>query len=74
MPGVALLAPVEANAVFLRLEPSLQAALLARGWRFYTFIGGGARFMFSWNADAEQIDRLLADFAGCATAIAGPDA
>ena len=66
LPGVTLLAPVEANGVFLRLEPSLQAALLARGWRFYTFIGGGARFMFSWNADEAQVDQLIADMAACA--------
>ena len=26
------------------------AALRDRGWRFYTFIGGGARFMFAWDA------------------------
>ncbi len=63
IPGVTLLAPVEANAVFLSLAPPLQTALLAAGWRFYTFIGGGARFMFSWNANDEQIDRLLADMA-----------
>jgi threonine aldolase len=27
------------------------AALRARGWSFYTFIGGAARFMFSWDTD-----------------------
>ena len=65
VPGVALMAPVEANAVFLTLAPALEAALLAKGWRFYTFIGGGARFMFSWNADEAVIDALLADLAAC---------
>ncbi len=71
VPGVALVAPVEANAVFLHLDAALEAALIAKGWHFYTFIGGGARFMFSWNADDAEIDRLLADFAGCAAALAG---
>ena len=71
IPGVALIAPVEDNAVFLRLEARLQAALLAKGWRFYAFIGGGARFMFGWNADATEIDHLLADVAACAASIDG---
>ena len=53
--------PVEANAVFLRMAPTLMEALRARGWRFYTFIGGGARFMFGWDARAERIDALIAD-------------
>ena len=69
VPGVALVTPVEANAVFLKLDAALQAAMLAKGWRFYTFIGGGARFMFSWNADDGRIERLLADFAACAATL-----
>jgi threonine aldolase len=61
LPGLALLFPVEANAVFLALPDPLAEALRARGWRFYTFIGGGARFMFSWDADPARIGALVAD-------------
>lgn len=61
LPGVELMFPVEANAVFLRAPDAVLAALRARGWRFYTFIGDGARFMFAWDADPAQVDRLAAD-------------
>jgi threonine aldolase len=36
-------------------------ALRNRGWSFYTFIGGGARFMFAWDADPARVDALAAD-------------
>lgn len=52
---------VEANAVFLRAPAPVLAALAERGWHFYTFIGGGARFMFAWDADPGEVDRLAAD-------------
>ena len=61
LPGVALLFPVEANAVFLAMPAAAMEALRARGWRFYTFIGGGARFMFAWDAEPARIDALIAD-------------
>lgn len=56
LPGLALLFPVQANAVFLRLPEAVAETLRSRGWRFYTFIGGGARFMFSWDADPNRIE------------------
>ena len=38
------------------------AALTARGWRFYTFIGaGGARFMCSWDTEEARVRQLAAD-------------
>ena len=46
-----LMFPVEANAVFLRASADRLEALRQRGWQFYTFIGGGARFMFAWDSD-----------------------
>ncbi|KTF68431.1 threonine aldolase family protein [Sphingomonas sp. HT-1] len=59
--GIELMFPVEANGVFVRApEPALEA-LRARGWRFYTFIGGGARFMFAWDADPARVDQLADD-------------
>jgi threonine aldolase len=46
LPGVRLMYPVEANAVFAEIPPPLQAAARARGWRFYTFLGdSGCRLM-----------------------------
>lgn len=64
IPGVELMFPVEANAVFLRLAPEVQERLRAKGWRFYTFIGGGARFMFAWDADPVRAAALAADIRG----------
>ena len=61
LPGVALLFPVQANSVFLVAPERVLDALRQRGWRFYTFIGGGARFMFAWDADVARVDALAAD-------------
>ncbi|MDF2441143.1 MAG: threonine aldolase [Abditibacteriota bacterium] len=59
--GIAPLYPVEANAVFLDLPQQLQNKLRERGWVFYSFIGGGARFMCSWATTEEQIAALIND-------------
>ncbi|WP_375463199.1 threonine aldolase family protein [uncultured Methylobacterium sp.] len=67
LPGIAPMFPVEANAVFLAMSPDRMAALRARGWRFYTFIGGGARFMFAWDAKRERIAELVADLRAVAS-------
>lgn len=60
-PGISLLFPPEANAVFLEGPEELFAALRSRGWRFYTFIGGGARFMFAWDSNPKRVDALAED-------------
>ncbi|MFC4167499.1 threonine aldolase family protein [Teichococcus aestuarii] len=60
IPGVAPMFPVQSNAVFLQAPPAVLEGLKAKGWRFYTFIGGGARFMFAWDARPERM-RALAD-------------
>ncbi|GGA55631.1 L-threonine aldolase [Edaphobacter acidisoli] len=59
--GIELLFPVEANAVFLKAPAEKLELLRAAGWRFYTFIGGGARFMFSWDSTVERVDALADD-------------
>ncbi len=60
--GIRQLFPVEANGVFIDFPPDALAALRARGWRFYTFIGeGGARFMCAWDTEPERVDALAAD-------------
>ncbi|WP_449409921.1 threonine aldolase family protein [Methylobacterium komagatae] len=70
LPGVRALFPVEANAVFLSLPPAMAEGLRARGWRFYTFIGGGARFMFGWDAQEERVEALIADLRSLAVVAA----
>ena len=67
LPGVELMFPVEANAVFLKMPAVMMDKLRARGWQFYTFIGGGARFMFAWDTRPERIDELVADLRAVAT-------
>jgi threonine aldolase len=61
LPGLDIMFPVEANAVFVRMPDDSIAALRARGWQFYTFIGGSARFMFAWDSRPERVDELAAD-------------
>jgi threonine aldolase len=62
IPGVEPLFPRQANAVFLRLAPAVEAGLRERGWRFYRFIGaGGARFMCCWDTTSADVEVLLAD-------------
>ena len=62
IPGAKLLFPVEANGVFVELPPAVLEGLRGKGWRFYTFIGGGgARFMCAWDTQPESVDALLAD-------------
>jgi threonine aldolase len=62
IPGVSLMHPNQANAVFLTLPQTALDALRSMGWHFYSFIGtGGARFMCSWATQQEEIDLLVAD-------------
>jgi threonine aldolase len=62
IPGVTLVHPVEANAVFVELPETAIAALRRRGWVFYTFIGSGhCRFMCSWATTAGDIASLAED-------------
>jgi threonine aldolase len=68
LPGAELLFPVQANGVFLKLPLPMQEALRAKGWQFYTFIGGGARFMFAWDSDEARIAELLRDLEAIAKA------
>ncbi|MBS0995529.1 threonine aldolase family protein [Gluconobacter cerinus] len=65
IPAVELMFPVEANAVFIKGSQGGFDRLRDLGWRFYTFIGGSARFMFAWDADPARVDALAADIASC---------
>lgn len=66
VPGVRVSSPVEANGVFLLTSEKILEGLRQHGWRFYTFIGGAARFMFAWDADMERVDKLARDVRECA--------
>lgn len=62
LPTLQFAAATEANAVFLKAQPDLFAALRKRGWLFYEFIGGAARFMCSWKTQEEDVRLLASDF------------
>ncbi len=61
IPGVRIASPVDANAVFIMASDAILDRLRARAWRFYTFIGGAARFMFAWDSEMSRIDELARD-------------
>ncbi|MBI5383110.1 MAG: low specificity L-threonine aldolase [Verrucomicrobia bacterium] len=62
VPGVKVLFPRQANAVFLELPQPVIDALYAKGWWFYSFIGqGGCRFMCSWDTSEEDVKAFAAD-------------
>lgn len=66
--GIEPMFPVQANALFLTAPEDVLDGLRARGWRFYTFIGGGARFMFAWDTQIERVDELARDIRDVAAA------
>jgi threonine aldolase len=67
VPGVRLLHPREANAVFVTMPEGVPAALRARGWHFYDFIGsGGQRLMCGWDAREEDVRAFARDLAALA--------
>lgn len=64
--GMKLVAPTEANGVFVELPPRVFAALEARGWHFYKFVGEhGYRLMCSWDTRDEEVAAFLADAKAC---------
>ena len=59
---IELLAPVQANGVFVKLPEHLNKHLHRAGWHYYPFLAeGGARLMCSWNTTDADIDALLED-------------
>ncbi len=60
--GFKLVAPVEANGVFIELPPAVVTKLAARGWHFYKFFGEhGYRLMCSWETQDAEIAAFLTD-------------
>ena len=66
IPGIRLVGPVEANAVFLEAPNEVLDRVRNRGWKFYTFIGGAARIMFAWDSDLARVDAFCRDLRECA--------
>jgi threonine aldolase len=66
IPNIEIVFGVQANAVFVRAPDTVLEALRRRGWKFYTFIGGAARFMFSWDSDLNRVEQLCRDLRECA--------
>jgi threonine aldolase len=60
LPGLHLLYPVEANAVFVAMPAGWAEALRRRGWYFYT-IAGGERLMCSWDTEPADVAALVQD-------------
>lgn len=60
--GCQLVTPTEANGVFVEFAPATVAALEARGWHFYKFVGAhGYRLMCSWETADADIAAFLTD-------------
>jgi threonine aldolase len=60
--GLKLIAPTEANGVFVELPTRVFTALAARGWQFYKFVGEhGYRLMSSWDTPDSDVAAFLAD-------------
>jgi threonine aldolase len=70
VPGTRMLAPVEANGVFIDLPLQVIVALREKGWRFYEFIGAtGVRLMCAWDTPVAAIDTLIDDVAELCAAL-----
>ncbi|MGK0190493.1 MAG: threonine aldolase [Verrucomicrobiales bacterium] len=58
--GIDILFPVEANAVFARFSPSINAALSAAGWHYYSLADiGDSRLMCSWRTTEDDVQAFL---------------
>lgn len=62
IPVARLIAPTQANGVFVDLPLPIIAGLRARGWHFYEFVGAtGIRLMCAWDTPASAIDAFVRD-------------
>jgi threonine aldolase len=54
--------PVQANALFLRMDQKFYEGLNERGWRFYKFVEPDIyRLMCSWSTTDERISQFVDD-------------
>jgi len=63
IPQVSVAHAVDSNSVFAKIPRTVEQALHARGWKFYTQVGGWeeARLMCSWDTTAADVDNFLTD-------------
>ncbi len=68
LPQISVAYSVDSNSVFAKIPEPLVRAMHARGWKFYTHVGGWqeARLMCSWDTTPEDVDSFLADLRGAA--------
>ena len=60
--NVEVVFPVEANAVFVRMNDQVASGLQARGWQFYKFIEPDVyRLMCSWSTTESDIEDFIRD-------------
>jgi threonine aldolase len=60
--NVEVVFPVEANAVFVRMNNQVARGVQARGWQFYKFIEPDVyRLMCSWSTTESDIDDFIRD-------------
>jgi threonine aldolase len=73
LPGTALVSPVEANEVFIRLPLPVIAGLKAAGYNFYEWTDGAPgtiRLVAAFNTDPAHVDGFVATAAKLAAAAA----
>jgi threonine aldolase len=65
VPGLKLMYPRQANAVFAALPRAACERLHERGWKFYTDVGpdAAARLMCSWDTTEADVDSFVNDVA-----------
>jgi threonine aldolase len=63
--GLSPLRPVEANAVFIELEPAVADAMATAGWHFHRMGEAGYRLMCSWATRPEDLETFVRDLARC---------
>jgi threonine aldolase len=62
IPGVPILFPVEANSVFIGLDPEALSRLNELGWVLYAFFGSEAvRMTCSWATTHDAIAEFIRD-------------
>jgi threonine aldolase len=63
LPQITVAYSVDSNAVFATIPEPLVEAMHARGWKFYTQVGGWqeARLMCRWDKTPEDVENFLAD-------------
>ncbi|HPE61355.1 MAG TPA: low specificity L-threonine aldolase [Thiolinea sp.] len=72
LPGVQIMFPPQANAVFAELPPTVIRGLRNNGWKFYQFIGdGGCRLMCAWDTQPETVEAFARDLSELSGQVSG---